>query len=53
MYKGENRDCFISYTKVKLPACKEKDIYLVTVHGLNDDIDNDNENYGDENVIMF
>ena len=53
MYKGENRDCFISYTKVKLPACKEKDIYLVTVHGLNDDIDSDNENYGDENVIMF
>lgn len=53
MYKGENRDCYISYTKVKLPAYKEKDIYLVTVFGLKGDIDSDNDKYGDDNVIMF
>lgn len=53
MYKGENRDCYISYTKVKLPAYKEKEVYLVSVHGLKDDIDNDNDKYSDDNVIMF
>ena len=53
MYKGENRDCYISYTKVRLPIYREKEIYLVSVHGLNDDIDSDNEKYGDDSVIMF
>lgn len=53
MYKGENRDCYISYTKVRLPIYKEKEVNLVTVHGLKDDIDSDNNKYGDESVIMF
>ena len=53
MYKGENKECYISYTKVSLPAYKEKEVYLVTVHGLKDDIDNDNDKYSDDTVIMF
>lgn len=50
MYKGENRDCYISYTKVKLPCCKEKEVTLVTVYGL-DYKDNDGEE--EERVLMF
>ena len=53
MYKGENRECYISYKKVKLPAYEDKEIYLVSVHGLSDDVDLDNDKYGDDNVIMF
>ena len=53
IYKGENKECYISYTKVKLPAYPNKEIYLVTVHGLKDDIDEDNEKYGEDNVLMF
>ncbi len=34
MYQGENRECSISYTKVKLPVYKEKEINLVIVYGL-------------------
>lgn len=37
MYKGENKECSISYTRVKLPAYKEKEITLVTVHGLSEE----------------
>lgn len=37
IYHGENKECSISYTRVKLPTYKEKDITLVTVHGLSDD----------------
>ena len=37
IYRGENKECSISYTKVKLPIYKEKDITLVTIHGLSDD----------------
>ena len=37
IYRGENKECSISYTKVKLPTYKEKDITLVTIHGLSDD----------------
>ena len=53
MYKDENRECYISYTKVRLPLYKDKEIYLVSVHGLKDDIDIDNEKYGEDNVMMF
>ena len=53
MYKGVNRDCYISYTKVTLPAYKDKEVCLVSVYGLKDDIDSDNDKYGDDNVIMF
>lgn len=53
MYKGVNRDCYVSYTKVTLPAYKEKEVCLVSVYGLKDDIDSDNDKYGDDNVIMF
>lgn len=53
MYKGENRESYISYTKVKLPAYEKKEITLVTVHGLDDDIDNDNRKYGEEKIMMF
>ena len=31
IYHGENKECSISYTKVKLPTYKEKDITLVTM----------------------
>ena len=37
IYHGEYKECSISYTKVKLPTYKEKDIALVTIHGLSDD----------------
>ena len=37
IYRGENKECYISYTKVKLPVCNKKEISLVTIHGLNDD----------------
>ena len=37
IYKGENKDCSISYTRVQLPAYKEKDITLVTIHGLSEE----------------
>lgn len=37
MYRGENKECSISYTKVQLPAYKEKYITLVTIYGLSDD----------------
>ena len=37
IYRGENKECSISYTKVKLPTYKEKDIALFTIHGLSDD----------------
>lgn len=37
MYHGENKECYISYTKVELPACKEREITLVTIHGLSED----------------
>lgn len=32
MYKGENTDCYISYTKVQLPKMKEKDLNLVIIY---------------------
>lgn len=53
MYKGENRDCYISYTKVTLPAYPGTKLYLVSVHGLKDNIDSDNEKYGEDSVITF
>lgn len=37
MYQGENKECSISYTKVQLPACKEKDVILITIYGLSND----------------
>ncbi len=37
MYQGENKECSISYTKVELPACKGKEVSLVTIHGLSKD----------------
>lgn len=50
MYKGENRDCYISYTKVKLPCCKEKEVTLVTVYGLNY---HENDDDREEKIMMF
>ena len=32
MYKGENVDCYISYTKVQLPKIKNKDLTLVIIY---------------------
>ena len=32
MYKGENVDCYISYTKVQLPKMKDKDLNLVIIY---------------------
>ena len=32
MYKDENVDCYISYTKVQLPKLKDKDLTLVIVY---------------------
>ena len=32
MYKGENIDCYISYTTVQLPKMKDKDLNLVIVY---------------------
>lgn len=37
MYKGENKECSISYTKVKLPAYQEKEVTLVIVYGLSEE----------------
>ena len=37
MYRGENRECSISYTRVELPVCKGIEIILVTIHGLSDE----------------
>ena len=37
MYHGENKECSISYTRVQLPACKGKDVNLVTIHGLSNE----------------
>jgi hypothetical protein len=37
IYHGENRECAVSYTRVKLPAYKTKDVSLVTIHGLSND----------------
>lgn len=36
MYKGENKECSISYTRVKLPIYKNKEIYLVIIYGLSE-----------------
>lgn len=32
MYKGENTDCYISYTTVQLPKMKDKDLNLVIIY---------------------
>lgn len=32
MYKGDNTDCYISYTTVQLPKMKEKDLNLVIIY---------------------
>lgn len=32
MYKGDNTDCYISYTKVQLPKIKDKDLNLVIIY---------------------
>ena len=32
MYKGNNTDCYISYTTVQLPKMKEKDLNLVIIY---------------------
>ena len=37
MYHGENKECYISYTKVKLPVRKNKELILITIHGLSSD----------------
>ncbi len=37
MYQGENKECSISYTKVKLPAYREKEVNLVIVYGLSEE----------------
>lgn len=39
MYKGQNRECYISYTRVSLPCMEEKQLTLLTIHGLNTDDD--------------
>ena len=50
MYKGENKDCYISYTKVQLPCYKEKELTLVTVYGLDY---NESDDDGEEKVLTF
>lgn len=37
IYHGENKECSISYTKVKLPAYESKEVTSVTIHGLSKD----------------
>ena len=37
MYKGENVDCYISYTKVQLPKIKNKDLTLVIIYRKDDE----------------
>lgn len=37
MYKGKNKECSISYTRVKLPVYKSKEISLVIIYGLSEE----------------
>ncbi len=37
MYHGENKECYISNTRVELPSSKGKEITLVTIHELSED----------------
>lgn len=37
MYKGENKECSISYTRVKLPVYKSKEVSLVIIYGLSEE----------------
>lgn len=37
MHRGENKECSISYTKVKLPAYQEREITLVIIYGLSEE----------------
>lgn len=37
IYKGENKECSISYTRVELPVCDWKEITLVTIHNLSEE----------------
>ena len=37
IYKGENKECSISYTRVELPVCDGKEITLVTIHDLSEE----------------
>ena len=39
MYKGENIDCYISYTRVQFPKLKEKDLTLVIVYRTDEESD--------------
>lgn len=39
MYKGENTDCYISYTTVQLPKMKDKDLNLVIIYRKDDEND--------------
>lgn len=32
MYKGENVDCYISYTTIQFPKYKEKDLTLIIIY---------------------
>lgn len=37
MHRGENKECSISYTKVKLPAYQKKEVSLVIIYGLSEE----------------
>ena len=39
MYKGENIDCYISYTRVQFPKLKEKDLTLVIIYRTDEESD--------------
>lgn len=39
MYKGDNTDCFISYTTVQLPKLKDKDLNLVIIYRKGEETD--------------
>lgn len=39
MYKGENTDCYISYTTVQFPKLKDKDLQLVMIYRKNEESD--------------
>ena len=39
MYKGENTDCYISYTKVQFPKMKDKDLSLVIIYRKDEESD--------------
>ncbi len=39
MYKGENTDCYISYTTVQFPKMKEKDLSLVIIYRKDEESD--------------